>query len=60
MGKRSRRNAPLDRKRPWGLRIPKPPCEPDPPGPPPPVRPAGPGCTTGPDLTKRLGKLARR
>lgn len=47
MSKSRRQSAPRDRKRPFAIRIPKPPCTPEPPKAPPPPRPAGSGCDTG-------------
>ena len=60
MAKNRRQNAPRDRKRPFGLRIPEPPCTPKPPRVPPPPAPPGPGCETGPDLGKILRRLGKR
>jgi hypothetical protein len=56
MAKNRRAHAPRDRKRPFALPIPKPPCTPEPPRVPPPPSPPGPGCGTGPDPLRLLRK----
>jgi hypothetical protein len=60
MSKSRRQHGPRDRKRPFALRIPEPPCTPAPPKVPPPPTPPGPGCGTGPDPLKVLRKSGRR
>lgn len=56
MAKNRRQRAPRDRKRPFGIEVPRPPGPPEPPKPPPPPSPPGPGCGTGPDPLKLLKK----